>query len=585
MTTTRRTNAGTQNRKPRPTDTHLNTGPTLAPDDQALPHNDDAERIVLGAMMLSADIIEDITKIITSADHYRPIHNTIHAVIVDAWANDEPTEPVALAERLASRGDLATIGGAVYLYELLRAVPTVANATHYARIVRSRAVERRLITDLVDLHAAIRAGDVTLQLGDPQSRLNKSLANFQGEIGAATAASTLLKAGVEPLNWAELWTRDFDDVDWLVEPLIERGQSISLVGGAKAGKSLLTLECVAALATGRPVLGGPPVRPLRVLYVDQENTQQDVYRRLAAMGYRPEHLDNLVYLSFANLPPLNTPAGAAALMGYVERYNSDVVVLDTISRMVVGEENASDTWLDLYRYTLVELKARRISSLRLDHHGKDAERGARGSSAKQGDIDAEWELTASGENRLRLRRTLSRGGVGDGLVELIRHQRPVLWHEAVGRQQACAADIETAIAYLDDADAPLDISRRKAADELRRVGFPIGNNKIAEAVRVRRERAKSGTAKIRTTSGQPTPQAGGTEDQDHLNKTAGQPGPDLASTTQYQSAPSMGGRWYPVVVPTSGDHPAPLQDQSQNQDPLDRWPTIPPPPSGWTPPP
>jgi hypothetical protein len=558
---------------------HINPSPPA--EDQVSPHNDEAERIVLGAMMLSAEVIPEIVDTVSSADFYRPAHATLYAAITAAYAGGEPVEPVALATRLASRGDLASVGGTVYLHQLLQAVPTAVNGPFYAGLVRDRSVERRLLADVVDLQVAIRAGDLRLQLGDPQSRLNKSLANFQGEIGAATAAATVQMQGVEPLDWVELWNRDFDDIDWLIEPLIERGQSISLVGGAKAGKSLLTLECVAALATGRSVLGGPPGPPLRVLYVDQENTPQDVYRRLSAMGYRPEHLANLVYLSFANLPPLNTPAGAAALMSHVERHQSEVVVLDTISRMVVGEENSSDTWLELYRYTLVELKARRISTLRLDHHGKDAERGARGSSAKQGDIDAEWELTATGDNRLRLRRTLSRGGMGDGTVELIRHQFP-LRHEAVGRQQACAADIENAIAHLDGAGAALDISRRKAAEVLRQVGVAIGNNKIAEAVKVRRERAESGTAKIRTTSSDATYSTTGTEDQDHPSKNAGQPGPDLAGTTRYQSAQGKADRWSPVGPHVSGDHRSGPQDHPAENDDLDRWPTIPPPPSGRT---
>jgi hypothetical protein len=73
--------------------------------------------------------------------------------------------------------------------------------------------------------------------------------------------------------------------------------------------------------------------------------------------------------------------------------SASLVVLDTTTRMVQGRENDSDTFLQLYRCSLVPLKSRGITVLRLDHPGKDESRGQRGSSAKDGDCDTIWRLT------------------------------------------------------------------------------------------------------------------------------------------------------------------------------------------------
>lgn len=61
-----------------------------------------------------------------------------------------------------------------------------------------------------------------------------------------------------------------------------------------------------------------------------------------------------------------------------------MVVIDTISRAVGGEENDNDTWLNFYQYTGLRLKQAKVSVIRLDHTGKDLTEGERGGSAKAG---------------------------------------------------------------------------------------------------------------------------------------------------------------------------------------------------------
>jgi len=109
------------------------------------PHDVAAEQCVLGGMLLSKDAISDVIETIRPTDHYRPAHQLVHEAILDLYARGEPADPITVANELTRRGELTRIGGAPYLHTLIASVPTAANAGYYARIVRERAILRRLV--------------------------------------------------------------------------------------------------------------------------------------------------------------------------------------------------------------------------------------------------------------------------------------------------------------------------------------------------------------------------------------------------------------------------------------------------------
>ena len=109
------------------------------------PHDLAAEQCVLGGMLMSKDAISDVMDVIRPHDHYRPAHQLVHEAILELYGRGEPADPVTVSDLLAKRGELARIGGGAYLHTLLASVPTAANAGYYARIVRERAILRRLV--------------------------------------------------------------------------------------------------------------------------------------------------------------------------------------------------------------------------------------------------------------------------------------------------------------------------------------------------------------------------------------------------------------------------------------------------------
>lgn len=113
--------------------------------DRLPPHDLDAERAVLGGMLLSKYAIADVAETLTAPDFYQPAHELIYAAILDLYADGQPADAVTVAARLAKDGDLGKIGGAPYLHHLMGAVPTAANAAWHAVTVREHATRRRII--------------------------------------------------------------------------------------------------------------------------------------------------------------------------------------------------------------------------------------------------------------------------------------------------------------------------------------------------------------------------------------------------------------------------------------------------------
>jgi replicative DNA helicase len=139
------------------------------------PHDIAAEQCVLGGMMLSKDAISDVLEAIKPADHYRPAHQIVHETILDLYSRGEPADAVTVAAELTKKGDIGKVGGAPYLHTLIASVPTAANAGYYARIVRERAILRRLVevgTRIVQLGYA---GD-----GDADELVDRAQAEVYG---------------------------------------------------------------------------------------------------------------------------------------------------------------------------------------------------------------------------------------------------------------------------------------------------------------------------------------------------------------------------------------------------------------------
>ena len=118
------------------------------------PHNVEAEESVLGSMLLSKDAIAEVLELLREDDFYRPAHRTVFRSVLELYGHGDAVDAVTVQEELRRNGSLADIGGAPFLHTLVASVPTAANASYYARIVKEAGVLRRLIdvgTQIVQL--------------------------------------------------------------------------------------------------------------------------------------------------------------------------------------------------------------------------------------------------------------------------------------------------------------------------------------------------------------------------------------------------------------------------------------------------
>lgn len=437
------------------------------------PYDAPSEMAVIAGVLLYPEAYARVATILEPQDFF---DDRNRAIYVAAAAVAEPTALTVRVE-LERIGAFASAGGDDYLAELL------ASDNLQAVFYEPAA---RVVADMARRRALISAGSELVRAAYTGVGLEGAVAGVLELQGAASATTASLL-----LDWGTFWQRERVDEDWLLEPLFPRGRSISIYSAPGLGKSLLALDCAARLATGQRVLDQGAGEPLSVLYMDYEMTEDDVYERLSAMGFGPDA--DLMHFHYALLPalaPLDTAAGGAAVVHLASSVAAAVVFIDTTSRVISGKENDSDTILGLYSHTIRPLKALGCTVIRLDHMGKNAELGQRGTSAKKDDVDLAWLLEAR-EGGIRLRAEKRRQSWIPEYVDLVKLEDP-LRHERA--DESWLLGTEPLAAHMAALEIPLDWGAKRIRPLLREAGISARNDVIASAIRYRKTRGHpSGT--------------------------------------------------------------------------------------------
>lgn len=191
---------------------------------------------------------------------------------------------------------------------------------------------------------------------------------------------------------------------WLLEDVVPEGDHVSIVAPGGTGKSLFALALAVEAVRGSASFVGRRLnlpRDRRVLYVDMENSEDDLAERLRDLGVTPDSVereglaDRLLVLNLPALRGLDTRHGAEQLTRILDAYEvgpGDVLVLDSTQRVTEGPENDNDTIRNLYNFTSAELKRRGITVIRTDNTGWDQSH-ERGASGKRDDVGYSWIMT------------------------------------------------------------------------------------------------------------------------------------------------------------------------------------------------
>ena len=115
------------------------------PRERTLPHNHEAERTVLGAVLVDNQAFNSAAELLTKEDFYRDSHRRIFDAMAALAERSQPIDLVTLKDELVRESALEAVGGAQYLAALVDGVPRITNVEHWSRIIKEKAVVRNLI--------------------------------------------------------------------------------------------------------------------------------------------------------------------------------------------------------------------------------------------------------------------------------------------------------------------------------------------------------------------------------------------------------------------------------------------------------
>jgi AAA domain/DnaB-like helicase N terminal domain len=296
--------------------------------DVPLPHAEDAEQAVLSAMLWDPAAIQCATEILDDTMFYYEGHRPIFRAMVSLSERGDAVDPLTLATEL--NGSLEASGGKDYIGFLIDAVPTAANIEYHAKIVREKALRRRMIAALEANARALRNG--TAKPDDVATQLRPALDGVIGESGLPRAICAVDAEDGEPATE-------------LVKGFLLKGELTVFAGRGGSFKSSTALHTAAAVAGGYKVFGRFQAEQGPVLIVSEEDSAPFMRSRIVAIckghGWNVDRvLRNIHFLALEGAL-LTGEKWPAHLVAEVKRLKVILVILDPLRELTAGEENSS----------------------------------------------------------------------------------------------------------------------------------------------------------------------------------------------------------------------------------------------------
>ncbi len=162
------------------------------------PHNIDAEKALLGAILLKPDAMHDVSVTIFPESFYASKHSAIFEAIYQIFIKGDPIDIVSVTSKLSAANALERVGGASYITELIETVPAAGNAMYYTELVQGKAILRGLIN----------AADEIAEMGysNPESA-DEVMDQAEKKIYQVTNAPTTQKFKTIGSSLTEAWER------------------------------------------------------------------------------------------------------------------------------------------------------------------------------------------------------------------------------------------------------------------------------------------------------------------------------------------------------------------------------------------
>jgi replicative DNA helicase len=225
------------------------------------PHDLDAERAVIGAMLVSEAAVSVVGETLAAEDFYSETHRVLYGTMMRLYSRGEPIDQLTLSDELRSVGEFDRIGGRQYVFRLVESVPTAANAARYAEIVRGKALLRAVIDagSRIQQEAFSEPDDVTQALDAAEQLIygvsNRQLKDHLAPVSElAPSALEMIQRLYEQEGEVTGVESGFEDLDRLTTGF-HKSDLVVLAARPAMGKTAMALNAIwhAAGDKGLPV--------------------------------------------------------------------------------------------------------------------------------------------------------------------------------------------------------------------------------------------------------------------------------------------------------------------------------------------
>lgn len=381
--------------------------------DNGLPCSLDAERFVLGAILLDDQAYAGALADLKPEDFTTEAHRRILRRASDLYGREERINMVTLGEELRRYGEAESVGGLSYITELSEGLPLIPSLYSYVRVLHEKAALRRVLFACDNLTSRV-------ELGDTSSEITKAAEELFAGISAGAQSQTIaeIPAVSEPGT---------ADVEYLRDPELPNGAVVALTGDAGCGKTTL------ASAWARDAIA----HGVAVLILDRENPRATVVERNARLQLQ----DGPLYRHWGGWLPQQAPLpDAPVILDWVKPSEpKPLVIVDSLSGFFDGGDQNDAAEMRAFLHRCRRLADLGATVIPIHHSGKsESAQDYRGSSDFAAAIDAGYHVSNFGSDgrlgKLVLRPFKSRLGLAGELVYEYAGGRFVRGHEREATQ-------------------------------------------------------------------------------------------------------------------------------------------------------
>lgn len=341
--------------------------------EKPLPHNLDAERYILGAILIDNTSLKIAADHLKAEDFFLDQNRRIFRQMLVLADAVQPIDLITLNEELNRHKQLDAAGGIGYISSLGDGIPKIGNVEHYAKLIKEKSRQRAILHKTHEIQQRILNGSVSYEDACTDFTL------FTKETTNGNHAKLIA------VDAKELATMDVAPVNFVIEPILPVKGIGMIYAWRGVGKTFFTMEVAFDVATGEKCFVWPVPEPRRVRYVDGEMDVETLQQRLREIwqGHPAVHLEP-EFLKFITpdlqkhyLPKINTRDSQAAIEEHLQY--GDLLILDNLSALCPSsQEDETGDWIMVQEW-LLHLRRSGITVLFMHHAGKGgAQRGFSG---------------------------------------------------------------------------------------------------------------------------------------------------------------------------------------------------------------